>query len=720
MMLLSRFWYAILGLLLGVALYVVYLAVGQYNRRNHVAMAETLASDSQTVGWALQIDARRRLDALLLGSVDKGVQEALIAANGKERVPSKAKEEARKALSQISEKIPADFKNDALFAVDRDGRVIAQVGFDQANAFEDFELGGYAAVNDAIHGYLRDDTWVLGGKVYRVVTRPVEFDTTQPPAGAIVGIRAIDSKFAQELSRRTRTNVAFYSAGQRVASSASTEGFDESSFEQISGELGKLDGDKAYGENGRSEVKMIAENLGAMYARLVGEAWDLNAGFAVVRPRVAIAGPLGFLSGADDKDKASVPFALIGIAIVLAIGVGIALSFLEHSLPLKTFAQQAEGLRRGQSDLLQLPKFRGEYRTIASDINGGIERVAEKGGGAPRKTADLESILGPVPAQPAMSAFSFPLSDGGGAASVPSSPGGAAAIAPGAPSGQAAPASGISASPLSASTASPSAAALGAVPSSGMTPPVSAPQASALAVGAPPPRPGPPPPASPVASAAASPAPRVGPPAPPGPPAPTGPGAPPGPPPPPRPSGGGATQVGLGAQLGSGPSGFKPGGGMPSSPSVPSSPSSPSSPGGAALGAKPAAPPPRAPSQPSAPTPPPASPAANMVNGAGEEEDDDEATMVAAIPAEVLAQATGEFRAKAGEEAAEWLSVYEDFLRTKKQCGESTDGLTFDKFQHTLKKNRDALVQRHGCKKVKFSVYVKEGRASLKATPVKD
>ncbi|HWL89359.1 MAG TPA: MXAN_5187 C-terminal domain-containing protein, partial [Polyangiaceae bacterium] len=68
----------------------------------------------------------------------------------------------------------------------------------------------------------------------------------------------------------------------------------------------------------------------------------------------------------------------------------------------------------------------------------------------------------------------------------------------------------------------------------------------------------------------------------------------------------------------------------------------------------------------------------------------------------------------------EWRIVYEDFIRTKKQCGESTEGLTFAKFQHTLRKNRDALIQRHGCKRVRFSVYVKEGRASLKATPVKD
>ena len=88
--------------------------------------------------------------------------------------------------------------------------------------------------------------------------------------------------------------------------------------------------------------------------------------------------------------------------------------------------------------------------------------------------------------------------------------------------------------------------------------------------------------------------------------------------------------------------------------------------------------------------------------------------MVGSVPAEVMAQATGM------NEGVEWKAVYEDFVRTKKQCGEPTEGLTFEKFSQTLKKNRDALIQRHNCKRVKFSVYVKDGKASLKATPVKD
>jgi hypothetical protein len=72
------------------------------------------------------------------------------------------------------------------------------------------------------------------------------------------------------------------------------------------------------------------------------------------------------------------------------------------------------------------------------------------------------------------------------------------------------------------------------------------------------------------------------------------------------------------------------------------------------------------------------------------------------------------------DDTADWPQVFEDFLRLKKENGESTDGLTFEKFQKTLRKNREALVQQHGCKRVKFTVYVKEGRAALKASPVRD
>jgi CHASE4 domain len=686
MMLLSRFWYAVLAILLSLALYVVYVAVGQYNRRNAVAMNEGLASDSQTVGWALQIDARRRLDLLLPGSVDPTVRSSLAAANGKdmEKVPQKAKDDARKALGDIQGKF-SDYRPDAIFAVDRDGRVIAQVGYDAVSSNDHFELGGYPAVFDALHGYLRDDTWVWGGKIYRVVARPVEDDATQPPVGAIVALRGIDAQFARDMAKRTRTNVAFYAAGQRLASAAyegAGEKFDDASFELIGQDMVRLGDDKTYHDSGRSDVHALGPDagIGAMYARLPGDAWDLGAGFSVLRPRVAIKGPLGFLSGADDTDKKSVSWAVLILVVLFGTAAGIGFSFLEHTMPMGELTSQARRMKKGEIDYLQLPRFRGGYRPIAQDLNAGIERIAERGG-AGRKPADLESILGPVPAQPAMSAFSFPLPpDGGPIPPVPPAGGPSTTgrnqvppVAPG-PRGPGGP-------PMNAQNANPA---------------------------------GPPPPFRP-----------------PGPPAPGGPG-----PRPPGPNNFGGPGGPNNNFRGGPPDPFR---GGPSAGDRQQPPGGPRPPGAGPF------PPPRpgglpatspfaqTTAQPSplrdphpadayeptqaAPSPVAAVPQMQPIDGAPEE---DEATMVGQVPADVLAQATGAEQQKAEDGSDEWLGVYDDFIRKKRECGEPTDGLTFEKFAQTLKKNRDALMQRHGCKRVRFAVYVKEGRASLKATPIKD
>ena len=63
--------------------------------------------------------------------------------------------------------------------------------------------------------------------------------------------------------------------------------------------------------------------------------------------------------------------------------------------------------------------------------------------------------------------------------------------------------------------------------------------------------------------------------------------------------------------------------------------------------------------------------------------------------------------------------VYESYLATRRQCGESTDSLTFEKFGVTLRKTRDQIVEKQGVRTVRFSVQVKEGKAALKAQPIK-
>ena len=71
------------------------------------------------------------------------------------------------------------------------------------------------------------------------------------------------------------------------------------------------------------------------------------------------------------------------------------------------------------------------------------------------------------------------------------------------------------------------------------------------------------------------------------------------------------------------------------------------------------------------------------------------------------------------DEAAHFREVYTQYLNVRKDCGESTEGLSFEKFELTLTKTRDQVLAKHPAKGVRFTVYVKEGKAALKAAPVK-
>ena len=621
MMILSRIWYVVLAVVAAVSFYLVSLAVGQYNRQVSSASDEELKGDTQVVNWALQIDARRRLDSLILGSVDENVKKALKAANGKEPVPAPSRDEGKKGISAVNEKLPADYKFDALFVVDREGRVIAQTGFDAATS--DFELGGYPAVFDGLHGFLRDDTWVLDNRIVRVVVRPVEDEVGQPPLGAVVGFKNVDTDFCRELAKRTRANVAFFTNGNRVAQGAQ-EGFGAGAFDDLSGELSKLATDDAFKASGRTDVRPLGpkKDASAIFSRLPGDAGEAGAGYAVVRQKVLMSSFTGFLSNADDSDKKNVSYIAIGGILLVGIVLGILFSFLEHSRPMGELKRQGERLRRGEIDALQLPRLSSGFRTIAQDVNFGIERIVEKGGGAVRKPADLESILGPVPAQPQMSAFSFPLPEPSTVGPLGAGGGnGAPGFPQAAPSGAQMMPSPAASAPRMAPPPPKAPPPIGSSPQMGnIKPPVpkSAPQFADLA------------PAPSLESLASEPEEEQ-------------------------------------TRVGAAPPGLL----------------------DAAAGS----------------TPPPPGPPGGLGM----------ATPAAGVPI------TRDVKpASSSGDPPEWKGVFEEFVKTKRQCGEPVDGLTYEKFRGTLSKNRDALMQRHNCTRVKFTVYVKDGRASLKATPVRD
>lgn len=68
---------------------------------------------------------------------------------------------------------------------------------------------------------------------------------------------------------------------------------------------------------------------------------------------------------------------------------------------------------------------------------------------------------------------------------------------------------------------------------------------------------------------------------------------------------------------------------------------------------------------------------------------------------------------------AHFREVYERFIELREQSGEPTSDLSYERFLKKLLKNRDVLVEKYKCRTVRFQVYAKDGKAALKATPVR-
>lgn len=114
--------------------------------------------------------------------------------------------------------------------------------------------------------------------------------------------------------------------------------------------------------------------------------------------------------------------------------------------------------------------------------------------------------------------------------------------------------------------------------------------------------------------------------------------------------------------------------------------------------------------------PPPAADAQNSRNEALQ-------MLTQSTPADPVRAAGSSPWEPAGEDApasdedpdeAHFHEVYENFVRARTECGEQGE-LPYPKFVEKLKKSREQVMQKQSCKSVRFQVYVKDGKAALKA-----
>lgn len=604
-MIASRFWFGLLGLALSATLLIGFIAISMHNRLGLRMASEGLSADSRVVSWYLKNSAREGAAQLIRFAANDTVARSLATANrasNPSNIDASTRRQLKSALTRIAAEIPKGEGFDAVFAVAQSGEVVAHIGFDQATGMNDFELGGYPVVADALHGYVRDDTLSFD-RLYRVVARPVEFELGQLPAGAILGARLIDDGFAAEVSESTGAAIAFYSHGRRQATGVPA-GFDRQGLDQVVTDLPSLAEDADYQQKGRTDVHQFPDGLAVVYSRLPGEAWQLGAGYAVARQAPRVGGMLDVLKLADSKDKEAVSSLLLVAIALVATAVGLALTFWEYNVPLNAFRRQVKALSGGGALHLVVEKLRGPFRQLGLDLNLAFDRVPRSlaGDEAPISVG-FEHMFGEPASQPGMTAFGVP-------GSVP-------------------PASGLQA------PASP-----GISPAGGGFPEAPAPPSSAGAIG---------------------------------------------------------RQAG--------------------EPALPSS---------VAMAFPPGAPPRRAAHARSVAhsaqavahdvhAPHHASPPAPGAPYAAPYPESEVAYPPAATAGSHDVAATN----GAAEVDPEWTRVYHDFVRLKQDCGEAVEGFTFERFSATLRKNRETLMREHGVQHVQFSAYVKQGRAALKAKPVR-
>ncbi len=98
---------------------------------------------------------------------------------------------------------------------------------------------------------------------------------------------------------------------------------------------------------------------------------------------------------------------------------------------------------------------------------------------------------------------------------------------------------------------------------------------------------------------------------------------------------------------------------------------------------------------------------------------DDNRTVVAQVPYDLLAAAAPKSDISQADDA-HYREVYDKFVETRQECAEDISDLTYDRFVQKLLKNRQQIIEKHKAKAVRFQVYVKDGKAALRALPVRE
>lgn len=713
-----RIWLIVLAALVASSLGVASLLARPFEREMALASGYKLDLVQHNAHLLIKLDQRERIDIAARMARDPRIADALAEVSSGKADLGRAQAATNAALLDLLAQIPADARPELCIAVDQAGFQISRIGAGQARIEpRKYGIGGFPLVAEALRGLLRDDTWSLDGKLYLMAAAPVvqqpnggETRSGGSYVGALVLGQEVNGAYAQRLKDRlvathmpplARTDVAFFLRGTALAATTATKPLEKLPLQFVRHK-------SEYLRAGRSAALRIGTPPAAnvvVIAPLPGEASEHDAFYAIVSPAPQAVGLWARISSLRPSDASGASLWLgLGALWAVLVGVGLVLIYAQVDVPSRRFVADLRRLSRSELNRLTPHQYAAGYEVVAQLVNDTVDRVQK------RKPA-------PASAQNEPSQVGREEVPGGGLPLEPRR----------APTGGALPPN------LGATT-------LGSPPSrpNVSMPPLARPSAEAL---------------PPLAPAGPRPV-MAGPP---------------------------NTRSPADTPLALEPAAITPAALYQSAEDAVTdhlAPHHPGPPGGMGLTRAPASdfdadlpllkpidlPPGDDEEQYEADTVAETGPTGSTIQfkgipaahtpiervsladagaepktlgddkGAGGPPpllDEESETVMSSVPLHLARSIRDRTPTPAIESAdpaeAERAAfdehleqVYREFVNIKRSCGEPTESLTFDRFANKLRKNRDTLMEKYDCQGVRFKVYVKDGKAALKATPIQD
>jgi len=322
----SKIWFFLIAVVAGLALSIALIMPRPAQRvQEQEVDPDRVNTGRAMVQLLLRENARTWIDLASVfarmpapqGQPSLKLDQVLETASAQENIAQASHDTAKSTLDYILSQVSGAQKPEMVFALDDTGRVVARVGVDEKSWGDN--ISGYFVVRDALRGYLRDDLWVIGDKLYRVAAAPViargSYDgrLMDRYVGAIVVGDEVDLPLAKELAgiiggcatgadggSRCTQGVAFFVRDNAVASSESMV-FAKDIYEAYLAARAKTPADDTR-PPAPFEVKAGGKTFLVAVRALPGEVASQDGYYAVFSERSAKVGFMGTFKAVESRD----------------------------------------------------------------------------------------------------------------------------------------------------------------------------------------------------------------------------------------------------------------------------------------------------------------------------------------------------------------------------------------------------------------------------------